>query len=119
MYIFYLYNFFSLAVDYCAVFRRCSATLADVISNPVRLANHLSSADLIPQQIATDISNITGRTDYEKATTLLNEVGKLLRASKTQQQRQTMLDFCKVLCDQDSPALTRLATEMLTESSKS
>ena len=100
------------------MFRNHFTTLADVISNPVRLANHLSSEKLIPQQIATDISNITGRTDYEKATTLLNEVDRLLRASKTQ-QRQTMLDFCKVLCDQDSPALTRLAMEMLTESSKS
>ena len=118
MYIFYLYNFFSLAVDYCAVFRRCSATLADAISNPVRLANHLSSANLIPQQIATDISTVTGRTDYEKAMTLLNEVRKLLKTSKTQ-QRQMMLDFCKALCDQDSPALTELAREMLTESSKS
>ena len=83
-----------------------------VISDTERLANDLSSHDLIPYEVKDDVIT-TNLSRYQKASKLLNEVQRLLRHSN--EPEIFMLQYCKVLMNLKNRALTRIVDDILME----
>ena len=82
-----------------------------VISDTERLANDLSSADLIPFAVKDDVIT-TNLSRYQKASKLLNEIERsLLVINKS----ETLTSFSEVLKKQKNPALTIIAKNILME----
>ena len=79
------------------------------ISDTERLANDLSSADLIPYCVKDDVLT-TNLSRYQKASKLLNEFHRLLKVSN---KPETLISWCEVLKNQVNPALTRIVEDML------
>ena len=82
-----------------------------VISDTERLANDLSSADLIPYPVKDDVIT-TNVSRYHKASKLLNEIERSLRVFN---KPEILNSYCEVLKKQENPALTRIANAMLKE----
>ena len=82
-----------------------------VISDTERLANDLSSVDLIPYQVKDDVIT-TNLSRYQKASKLLNEIERSLRVFN---KPEILISYCEVLRKQEIPALTRIAKDMLGE----
>ena len=82
-----------------------------VISDTERLANDLSSADLIPYSVKDEVIT-TNLSRYQKASKLLHEIERLLRLFNT---REKLISYCEVLRKQDSRSLARIAQAMLVE----
>ena len=85
-----------------------------VISDTERLANDLSSADLISYQVKDDVIT-TNLSRYQKASKLLNEIERSLRVFN---KSETLTSYCEVLKKQTNPTLTRIAENMLMELSE-
>ena len=82
-----------------------------VISDTERLANDLSSADLIPYPVKDDVIT-TNLSRYQKASKLLNEIERSLRVFN---KPEILKSYCEVLKKQENPTLTRIANNMLIE----
>ena len=82
-----------------------------VISDTERLANDLSSVDLISYQLKDDVLT-ANLSCYQKASKLLNEIERSLRVFS---KPETLISYCEVLRKQDNSALTRIAKDMLGE----
>ena len=87
-----------------------------VISDTERLANDLSSVDLISYQVKDDVITTT-LSRYQKASKLLNEIERSLRV-QVLDNRGILISYCEVLKKQKNPALTRIAENMLKELSE-
>ena len=89
--------------------------LLEAVPNPVKLANDLWAAQMISLAVKNDVLSNKGMCDYDKASKLLNEATKLLKAFSRNPDRQ-MKDFkalCKVLQRQGDPVLSSLVDSML------
>ena len=86
-----------------------------VISDTERLANDLSSADLIPYPVKDDVIT-TNVSRYQKASKLINEIERSLRVFN---KPEILNSYCEVLKKQENPTLTRIANDMLMESGES
>ena len=82
-----------------------------MISDTERLANDLSSVDLISYQVKDEVITTT-LSRYERASKLLNEIERSLRVFN---KPEILLSYCEVLKKQENPALTGIAEDMLTE----
>ena len=82
-----------------------------VISDTERLANDLSSADLIPYFVKDEVIT-TNLSRYQKASKLVNEFERSLRVSN---KREMLISFCEVLKKQENPAFKRIAEDILSE----
>ena len=87
-----------------------------VISDTERLANDLSSVDLISYQVKDDVIT-TPISRYQKASKLLNEIERSLRV-QVLDNRGILISYCEVLKKQKNSALTRIAENMLKELSE-
>ena len=87
-----------------------------VISDTERLANDLSSVDLISYQVKDDVIT-TPISRYQKASKLLNEIERSLRV-RVLNNRGILIAYCEVLKKQKNSALTRIAENMLKELSE-
>ena len=86
--------------------------MLDMISDTERLANDLSSVDLIPYPVK-DAVITTNLSRYQKASRLLNEIEKSLRVYN---KPETLISYCEVLKKQRSLSLTGIAENMLGKS---
>ena len=91
------------------VFRKYYASLVDAISEPMRLANDLWSANLI-STADRDLVTITGISSYERTSRILDSVHRLLSIAN---QKEKMRQFLHILQFQDTPAVSLLAKEIL------
>ena len=80
-----------------------------VISDTEKLANDLSSADLITYQVKDDVIT-TNLSRYQKASKLLNEVERSLRVFN---KPEKLISYCDALTRQENPDLIRIAQHML------
>ena len=87
-----------------------------VISDTERLANDLSSVDLISYQVKDDVIT-TPISRYQKASKLLNEIERSLRA-QVLDNRGILISYCEVLKKQKNSALKTIAENMLKELSE-
>ena len=85
-----------------------------VISDTERLANDLSSVDLISYQVKDDVIT-TNLSRYQKASRLLNEIERSLRVFN---KPEILISYCEVLKKQENPAITRIANDILKELSE-
>ena len=83
-----------------------------VISDTERLANDLSSVDLISYQVKDDVITTNLLSHYQKASKLLNEVERSFRVCN---RPKILISYCEVLKRQENPALTRIAQHMLNQ----
>ena len=89
--------------------------LLDIITVPDKLANDLSSADLIPSAVKTRVLTTPNLDQYQKASILVNEVINSLKAFN---DPEILVKFCDVLKIQYDPNLVRIANTMLKELGK-
>ena len=89
--------------------------LLDIITVPDKLANDLSSANLIASAVKTRVLTTPNLDQYQKASILVNEVINSLKAFN---DPETLVKFCDVLKIQDDPNLVRIANTMLKELGK-
>ena len=82
-----------------------------VISETERLANDLSSVDLIPYSVKDEVIT-TNLSRYQKASKLLNEIKRSLRVFN---KLKILMSYCEVLKKQENPALTGIAEDILSE----
>ena len=87
-----------------------------VISDTERLANDLSSVDLISYQVKDDVIT-TPISRYHKTSKLLNEIERSLRA-QVLDNRGILISYCEVLKKQKNSALKTIAENMLKELSE-
>ena len=90
--------------------------MLDVISDTERLANDLSSVDLISYQVKDDVIT-TPISRYQKASKLLNEIERSLRV-QVLDNRGILISYCEVLKKQKNSTLKRIADDMLKELSE-
>ena len=90
-----------------------SYKILDAVTEPDRLANHLSSVHLISGPVADSVLNTPGLSRYDKASRLLEEFQHLLKVSS---DIRKLVSFCDILNKQDNPVLTLVANEILTYS---
>ena len=96
------------------IFKRHLPEMLGVISDTERLANDLSSADLISYLVKDNVLT-TNLSRYQKASKLLNEIERsLLVINKS----ETLTSYCEVLKKQMNPTLTRIAQNILMELSE-
>ena len=91
------------------------SNLVEAIPNPVKLANDLWTAQMISLPVNNEVLSNRGMSDYEKASKLLKETTKLLKAFSQNPDRQ-MKEFkalCQVLQRQGDPVLSSLVDSML------
>ena len=104
-----------LAVRVEEILQQNFSDLLEAVPNPVKLANDLWTAQMISLTVKNDVLNNRWMSDYEKASKLLNEATKLLKAFSQNPDRQ-MKDFktlCQVLQRQGDPVLSSLVDSML------
>ena len=103
-------------MDYFQVFVNHFGDLVEVVTFPLSLAQGLREAKLVPQQAVDNILNSKEPQDLIN-TRILKEVRKLLKLSKKdpEQLRTLIIALCQVLSDQDDPALSFIATDILKE----
>ena len=103
-------------MDYFQVFVNHFDDLVEVVTFPLSLAQGLRRAKLVPQQAVDNILDSKEPQDLIN-TRLLKEVRKLLKISRKhpEQLRTRIITLCTVLSDQDNPALSLIATDILEE----
>ena len=109
----FVYNNLALTVE--EILQQNFSDLLEAVPNPVKLANDLWTAQLISLTLKNDVLSNRAMSDYEKASKMLNEATKLLKAFKRNPDRQ-MKNFkalCQVLQRQDDPVLSSLVDSML------
>ena len=85
-----------------------------VISDTERLANDLSSADLIPYSVKDEVIT-TNLSRYQIASILLNEIERSLRVFN---KPEILISYCEVLKKQTNPCQKIIAENMLKELGK-
>ena len=76
------------------ILKRHKSELLGVISDPDKLANDLSSVDLISHQVKDDVLRTQGLSRYQKCSILLYEIQGSLRVYKILDR---LILFCDVL----------------------
>ena len=99
-----------------SILKRHISEMLGVISDTERLANDLSSVDLIPDSVKDEVRNTRNLSRYERASKLVNAFESYLKSCDTP---QLLLQFCDVLKSQHDPALSRIAKVMVDELNKS
>ena len=84
--------------------------ILDLVPDPDRLANDMSTVDLITNVVRDDVLTTTGLSRYGKASKLLNEAQKSLKFNNNP---ETLILLCKVLNNQRSPLITTICNNML------
>ena len=110
----FYYNIFCFIFLECSpssIFKRNFSEMLGTISDTERLANDLSSADLIPYPVKDDVIT-TNLSRYQKASKLLNEIERSLRVFN---KPEVLISYCEVLKTQENPALAGIAENMLME----
>ena len=92
------------------IVKRHTSELLDVISGPDKLANDLSSVDLISDHVKDDVLTTLGISRYQKCSILLNEIQKSLNVFN---ERENLISFCEVLKQQNEWTLSRLSDDMM------
>ena len=85
--------------------------MLDVISDTERLANDLSSVNLISYPVKDEVIT-TNLSRYQKASKLLNEVERSFRVLN---KPETLISYCEVLRKQKNRPLAIIAQNMLTD----
>ena len=86
--------------------------MLDAISDTERLANDLSSVNLIPYPVKDDVITTNLLSRYQKASKLLNEIERSLRVFN---KPETLISYCEVLRKQKNRPLAIIAQNMLTD----
>ena len=81
-----------------------------MISGPDKLANDLSSVDLISDQVKDDVLTTLGISRYQKCSILLNEIQRSLNVFN---ERERLISFCEVLKQQNDWTLSRICDDMM------
>ena len=110
---FYMYVCLSDQIPY-KVFQKHSASLVKLISDPAMLAFDLWSAELVSSSVKEDVLTSRGLSFIYQSSLLLNDFSKSLLIPK-EDQVTLLKKFCKVLHNQDSPGLSRIADQLLHE----
>ena len=97
------------------ILRAYLSKILDAVTEPDRLANDLSSVDLISGPVANSVLSTPSLSRYDKASRLLEEFQRLLKVSN---DIQKLVSFCDILNKQDNPVLKLVANEILTYSKK-
>ena len=80
-----------------------------IISDTEKLANDLSSADLISHEVKDEVIT-TNHSRYQNASKLVNEIERLLGVFN---EPDILILCCEVLKKQENPALRRKAEDLL------
>ena len=78
--------------------------------DPVKLANHLYSKELITYRTKDDVNTIPILSRYDRASKLINNFEQLLMESS--QAESMLLKFCGVLEEMGDPGLQRISQEI-------
>ena len=92
------------------ILKRHTSELLGVISGPDKLANDLSSVDVISDQVKDDVLTTLGISRYQKCSILLNEFQKSLNVFN---ERERLISFCEVLKQQNDWTLSRISDDMM------
>ena len=92
------------------ILKRHTSELLGVISGPDKLANDLSSVDLISDRVKDDVLTTLGISRYQKCSILLNEIQKSLNVFN---ERERLISFCDVLKQQNDWTLSRVSDDMM------
>ena len=92
------------------ILKRHTSELLSVISGPDKLANDLSSVDLISDQVKDDVLTTLGISRYQKCSILLNEIQRSLNVFN---ERERLISFCEVLKQQNDWTLSRICDDMM------
>ena len=104
-------------MDYFQVFVNHFDDLVEVVTFPLSLAQGLRRAKLVPQQAVDSILNSKEPQDLANVTRLLKNVRNMLKISRKdpEQSKTLIIALCQVLSEQDDPALSYIATDILKE----
>ena len=86
--------------------------ITDVVLDPEKLANDLHSAGLITFHMKDRVLTTLSYSRYEKVSTLLVAVWRLLRGDNNP---ETVMTFCDVLNKQNDETLTEITQNILRE----
>ena len=98
------------------ILKRHFSEILDVVSDPNRLANDVSSVDLISNIVKDNIISTPSVPRYEKASKLLNEVQRSL---KINENPEILISLCKVLTNQKNAVISMICKTMLNKLGKS
>ena len=95
------------------ILKRHTSEILDAISDPIKLANNLSSVDLLTHQVKDDVLT-TPESRYLKASKLVNEIQRCI---KVYNDEQKLTSFCIILIKKQKGnwALSRISDEMMKE----
>ena len=94
------------------ILKRHTSEILDAISDPIKLANDLSSIDLLTHQVKDDVLT-TPESRYLKASKIVNEIQRCI---KVYNDEQKLTSFCIILKKQKGNwALSRISDEMMKE----
>jgi len=79
------------------ILKKHTPELLGVISNPDKLANDLSSVDLITHQVKDDVLTTQSFSRYQKCSKLLNEIQRSLRAFNEEERLKLFCDKMSLL----------------------
>ena len=96
------------------VFQKHFSSLVKLISDPIMLANELWSAELVSSPVKEDVLTSRYLSVTHQSSLLLNDFSKSLLIPK-EDQVAFLEKFCKVLHNQDTPGLSRIANQLLHE----
>ena len=91
------------------ILKRHTSELLGVIPGPDKLANDLSSVDLISDRVKDDVLTTLGISRYQKCSILLNEIQRSLNVFN---ERERLISFCDVLKQQNDCTLSRISDDM-------
>ena len=94
------------------ILKRHTSELLGVISGPDKLANDLSSVDLISDHVKDDVLTTLVISRYQKCSILLNEIHRSLKVFN---ERERLISFCDVLKQQNDWTLSRICDDMMKE----
>ena len=97
------------------ILKRHFSEILDVVSDPNRLANDLWGVDLISNVVKDNIITTASVPRYEKASKLLNEVQRSLKANENP---ETLIALCKLLTNQNNSAMSMICKTMMKELGK-
>ena len=97
------------AVD---IFRRHSADITSLISDPTKLGNELVSADLIAKHVVDGLASQIGVSYYDRASKMVSVISQAMLVSQ-QSASQILLNFCVVLGNQQNIALNEIVEDIV------
>ena len=94
------------------IIRRHIVDIIDAVADVDKLAIDLCSSRLITMQLKDNTIAAVKLSQYEKTSRLISEVEKGIALFN---KKELLVKFCDVLKDQHTPALRKLANDMLNE----